>query len=79
MSTMTRARFPAWLRQQHARQDPVGDLARDMRRDHAWPPSATTLRAFERHLKCMGACDGAVNALQRAFTEWQSGAAGATS
>ncbi len=72
MTMMIDARFSAWLRQQHTRQDPVGDLARDMRRDHAWPPRANTPRTFERHLERMGACDGANEALQRAFTEWQT-------
>ena len=69
---MIDARFRTWLRKQQQRDDPVGDLARDMHRAHAWPSRANTLPTLTRHLRRMGACHGACEALQRAFTEWQA-------
>ena len=63
--------FTAWLRAQKKRQDPVGDLSRDMRSDGEWPrvPGAG-LPLYTQHLEECGACDGAFRALKRAYAEW---------
>lgn len=62
--------FTRWLCRQWRRDDPVGDLARDVRQDPDWPSRARTLAAYERYLVECGACDGAVRALRRAWHEW---------
>jgi hypothetical protein len=62
--------FTRWLRKQWRRDDPVGDLSRDVRVDH-WGRKARTLSGWERHLESHHACDGALLALRRAWCEWQ--------
>lgn len=63
--------FTGWLSKQRHRDDPVGDLARDVRRDPTWPRRAQTLRTFERYLDNRDACLGAMKALKRAWSEYQ--------
>jgi hypothetical protein len=65
--------FVDWLKQQTWRRDPIGDLARDTRRDAGWPPpgkvSRAKLRAYlERH----DAIPAAIAALDAAWDEWDA-------
>jgi hypothetical protein len=67
--------FDRWLPWQDGRQDPVGDLAREARRDDRWPtqPEAPGLPELHQHLAEMGAPDEAHAALDSAWSEWQEG------
>lgn len=71
--------FTAWLSEQGDRQDPVGDLARDVRSDagqECLPSRTRTASAVRRHLVTVhgsDVCDAAVAALDRAETEWEAG------
>lgn len=69
---MSRRSFTAWLhlRRQQRRDDPVGDLARDVAIDPDWPRGVRSLAAFDRYLESCGACDGAHRSLRRAYAEW---------
>lgn len=62
--------FHEWLIKQRGRQDPVGDLARDMMADPEWPSDAHTLRGLDNYLHFRWACEGAHQALKRAWNEW---------
>lgn len=63
--------FKRWLRTQKHREDPVGDLARDAARDRCWPRGSASLRHLEKHLEKHDAIPEAIEALRRAFSEWQ--------
>jgi len=65
--------FYQWLRKQKSRNDPVGDLARDAIRDRGINPSGTkpnSYKGWKMHLERCGACDGAIEALERAYLEY---------
>jgi uncharacterized protein YozE (UPF0346 family) len=62
--------FYRWLQRQGARADPVGDLARDARRDAAWPKRTNALPRLDRYLRDRGAGVLARRALRRAYGEW---------
>ena len=63
--------FLEWLTRQTWRRDPVGDLARDTRKDPTWPPPGKLNRARLRvHLEAQGAIPGALDALDAAWEEW---------
>ena len=66
-----RESFTKWLLQQAGRDDPVGDLASDVARDPDWLVSGRGLSGFLTYLRNRGACDGAIAALQQAWSEWQ--------
>lgn len=73
MTTVTRPKnFTGWLGRQRRRDDPVGDLARDARQDVLWPRTARTLAAFQRHLQDQRAIEPALDALERAWSEYQT-------
>jgi len=63
--------FRPWLNKQREREDPVGDIARDMREDSC----AKGLRSrsgLRKHIEEKhGASDAAVAALERAWEEWR--------
>jgi len=59
--------FIAWLQQQINRDDPIGDLARDLAEDSGYPLTAGALR---RRLS-RGACSGAVRAFKEALVEFR--------
>ncbi|MBE3597759.1 MAG: hypothetical protein IMX02_02800 [Limnochordaceae bacterium] len=65
------AGFTGWLRRQWRRDDPVGDLARDVRLDPDWPGRARRPQTYRRYLEQCGACEGALRALERAWVEWR--------
>ena len=64
--------FTHWLRTQTARQDPVGDLARDVAADHGWPLTAKTVESYERYMAERGADPAAIAALFDAWAEYQT-------
>ena len=62
--------FKGWLNQQRARNDAVGDLARDAWLDESFPKSAKTIRPYRRHMEHMHASDAAMDTLEEAWEEW---------
>lgn len=62
--------FKAWLVSQTKRVDPVGDLARDVRRDPTWPPTQDMMR-LRHHMRKRGAAESALAALAQAYGEYQ--------
>ncbi len=61
--------FRVWLFQQVDRDDPVGDVARDVKAD-PWFQQPRLPRAIEAYISSVG-CSGAVAVLQRALSEWR--------
>jgi uncharacterized protein YozE (UPF0346 family) len=55
-----RATFFAWLRQQHRRDDRVGDLARDAKADPAFPKSVSRHNDLLAYLHSKSACGDAL-------------------
>ncbi len=64
--------FVAWLKKQKERNDSIGDLARDFYDDSCCLKVKTPdeLRSHI-NLKHSGACQGALEALDRAKAEWE--------
>ena len=70
--------FTDWICRQGHRDDAIGDLARDVRADLRGPraddgdrwPRGGDLETLRRHLEERGASDGALAALDRAWSEW---------
>lgn len=60
--------FRGWLLNQRHRHDPVGDLARDLREDREF--RGRTVDSLRERMYEMGACDGAMVALERAAGEY---------
>ena len=70
MAAMT---FQQWLRRQCHREDPVGDLARDAAHDRDKPYGRTTRAQWRAHLMThIDACEGAFQALERAWDEYEA-------
>lgn len=65
--------FRQWLQSQEKRDDPIGDLARDMRRDPGQVTPNPSLSDLYHYMRAARACDGALQALIDAYREWQSG------
>lgn len=70
-----RSDFYRWLMTQVARSGPIGDLARDVQADEAFPAMQTKLNKLRYYLHSQMACDGAIAALRDAYAEWRSHAA----
>jgi hypothetical protein len=75
----TKNTFNTWLLGQTHRDDPIGDLARDHKQDlqdyHQQHPGERApftagLRPLQERLDELGACEGAVRALERAAAEY---------
>lgn len=65
-------RFESWMLEQIDRNDPIGDLANDMKRDPSVDFRQTkSLRQWRVHLLAHGGCDEAHEALIEAWREWQ--------
>jgi len=62
--------FAFWLKMQARRNDLIGDLARDIKADHT-ARRLKTFESIELHLIKMGACQGAIKALERAGREFE--------
>ena len=65
-----RAPFHRWLLTQTDRNDPVGDLAMDARRDKTFPTGASSRRELERYLSRHG--DHVVQELRQAWREFSA-------
>lgn len=61
--------FNQWLKQQIERDDPIGDVARDVSRDDRCKPQ-NTLVSWRNFLSAAGACQGAHDALDEAWDEY---------
>lgn len=70
--TSTNLTFIDWLIRQAHRDDPIGDIARDMLDDPHWPESGTILADFRDYLTSVRASDLALQALQQAWNEWSA-------
>jgi uncharacterized protein YozE (UPF0346 family) len=66
------ATFIEWLVRQAYRDDPVGDIARDMLDDPQWPRHGRILADFSVYLGSVGASELALQALQQAWDEWSA-------
>lgn len=62
--------FWRYLSAQRRRRDPVGDLARDASRDPEFQRRASRFADMSDYLRTCSACDGAHEALRRAWREW---------
>ena len=62
--------FKAWLMLQMKRNDPVGDLARDVLKDRTWPPTQDTVKLRQYMVK-RGVVENVLLALDRAYSEYQ--------
>jgi hypothetical protein len=62
--------FKAWLMLQMRRDDPVGDLARDVLKDRTWLPTQDTVKLRQYMVK-RGVVENALLALGRAYSEYQ--------
>lgn len=63
--------FGAWLKKQAKRDDPVGDLARDVAQDREAPLSMTP-RKLRNHMLARHASSLALETLDMAATEWRA-------
>jgi len=63
--------FRAWVMDQQHRDDPMGDLARDLAADRSLG-QVRTPQGILRHLQAADAWDGNLAAFRRALKEWQS-------
>lgn len=70
MGLIEMGEFHLWLRKQTQRQDPVGDLARDMLRDRE-AMACRTLSALDRHLSGLGVSGRVMDARDRAWREFR--------
>lgn len=66
--------FRTWLITNYVDKDePIGDLARDVRDDDEWPTEGpNTLAAYRDHLEAMGAISGALDALEDAWSAYEA-------
>lgn len=62
--------FYSWLKRQACRDDPVGDLARDAKRDPNYPERRRTYNGWLKYLCQQGACQRTIDAFKRAWGEW---------
>lgn len=67
---MANQTFWAWLQQQAKRDDRVGDLARDARRDKETPRRSSSHEVWESYLHNVGASPEAIESLHEAFREY---------
>lgn len=71
--------FKRWLLSQHKRNDPVGQLANEFRADYGAHysdepplPLRFTYRTALDYLRSRNACQGALDALEIAYSEWRT-------
>ena len=62
--------FNEYIKNQLGRNDSIGDLAEDARRDAQFPP-VNSLKSLINHLESRGACDDAVDAARDAWKEYK--------
>ena len=63
--------FNKYLKKQIGRNDPIGDLAEDARRDAQFPP-VNSLKALVSYLESCGACGDAADAARDAWREYKN-------
>jgi uncharacterized protein YozE (UPF0346 family) len=68
----TRSPFHRWIETQTGRDDPVGDLAKDIKADRKFPTSSGSFAMLEDHLVAKGAHPHALGALHTAWLEFES-------
>ncbi len=66
-----RTTFSRWLLRQADQDTAIGDLARDAKQDADWPRRAEALGTYVQHLRGSGACEAAMQALERSWKAWQ--------
>ncbi|WP_091923980.1 YozE family protein [Burkholderia cepacia] len=64
--------FLTWIKQQAKRDDPVGDLARDVRRDANAPKGRVSKTGWLGYLRASSASSGAIEAFREAWEEFSS-------
>ncbi|ABO60314.1 sterile alpha motif-like domain-containing protein (plasmid) [Burkholderia vietnamiensis] len=69
-STKPARSFLTWIKQQAKRDDPVGDLARDVRRDGNAPSGRVSKTGWLGYLRASNASSGAVAAFREAWDEF---------
>ena len=62
--------FNKYLKKQIGRNDPIGDLAEDARRDAQFPP-VNSLKALVSYLESRGACGDAIDSARDAWKEYK--------
>ena len=63
--------FIQWLLTQTNRNDEIGDLARDIKRDKNKPSSSTTIGKVRQYLQNSHACTEALEAFDNAVKEYK--------
>jgi uncharacterized protein YozE (UPF0346 family) len=63
--------FYKWLIKQKKRDDPIGDLALDVKRDKSFPIATESLKELESYLFHKMAIDEAIQALNEAYKEFK--------
>lgn len=69
--SLRRISFVTFLKKQIDRNDPIGDLAGDIKQDKTFPPASATGKEVHSYLLNNGACSEAVEALEAAWREYQ--------
>jgi uncharacterized protein YozE (UPF0346 family) len=71
----SRSAFHCWLEQQLKRNDPVGDLARDVKGDRKFPiAEGSRQETWKAYLERSGAVPEAIRAFREAWREFQAAA-----
>lgn len=68
----SRSPFFRWLMRQLKREDPIGDLARDVETDSSFPRTSNSLEALHSHLIRMHAIPEALVALDEGWREFKA-------
>ncbi|MGB8688136.1 MAG: YozE family protein [Microcoleus sp.] len=64
--------FYRWLVKQTDRDDPIGDLSKDVKRDRDFPIEIGSLQKIKSHLINQSACNEAIQALEEAHEEFKN-------
>ena len=70
MAEETGVTFKAWLMLQMKREDPVGNLARDVHQDRTWPATQDMVK-LRQYLAKRGSAGNAGSALDQAYSDYQ--------
>lgn len=62
--------FYAWLQKKRRRDDPIGDLARDVARDSSFPSSEMNIERLRLYLMHKHACAEAICAIDEGYREF---------
>ena len=62
-------KFSEWLKHFSGQQNSIGDLARDVLRDRT-APALNSRQEWRLHLDSRNACDGALDAFERAWAKY---------